>query len=61
MSIADEQNLAPERLLGYRQVTDVHLLSLAIHRGGRLLTFDSGILELVPKGRDPEEVLVLLR
>jgi hypothetical protein len=61
VSIAHEQNLAPERLLGYRQVTDAHLLSLAIRRGGRLLTFDRGILELVPKGRDPEEVIVLLR
>ena len=60
VSIAHEESVAPERLLGYRQVTDAHLLSLAIRRGGRLLTFDRGILELVPPGRDPEDVVVLL-
>lgn len=31
---------------GHRQVTDVHLLTLARRRGMRLLTFDSGLLAL---------------
>jgi uncharacterized protein len=31
---------------GYRQVTDACLLSLALERGGRLATFDRGILSL---------------
>ena len=30
-------------LLGHRQVTDAHLLALAISRSGRLVTFDAGI------------------
>jgi len=37
-------------LVGFRQVTDAHLLTLAIRRGGRLATFDRGIVELLPKG-----------
>ena len=32
--------------LAYRQVTDAHLLSLAIRRGGALATFDRGITSL---------------
>ena len=47
--------LAPKRLnwehvLGSRQVTDAYLLALAVHRDGRLVTFDRGIaLAAVPK------------
>lgn len=31
----------------YRDVTDAHLLALAIRRGGRLVTFDAGISDLL--------------
>ncbi len=34
------------RLASYRQTTDAHLLTLASRRGGRLVTFDRGLLEL---------------
>lgn len=37
-------------LLGHRQVTDAYLLGLAIHRGGRLVTLDSGLSSLFPQG-----------
>ncbi len=41
------------RVAGYRQVTDAHLLALAIRRGGALATFDRGLAELAgPDGRD---------
>ena len=33
-------------IAGYRQVTDVHLLTLARRRGVRLVTFDSRILSM---------------
>jgi hypothetical protein len=33
---------------GTRQVTDAHLLALAIARAGVLATFDGGIAEIVP-------------
>lgn len=36
------------QLLGHRQVTDAHLLALAMRRAGRLATFDRGVLELAP-------------
>ena len=37
------------RVVGYKQVTDAHLLALTIRRSGILATFDRGIVEL---GRD---------
>ena len=46
------------RVTGYRQVTDAHLLALAIRRGGALATLDRGLAELaVPDGRDALEVI----
>jgi len=36
------------RVLGYRQVTDAHLLTLALRRSGRLATFDRGLAQLAP-------------
>jgi predicted nucleic acid-binding protein len=49
-----------ERIVGSRQVTDAHLLAVAIRNGGRLATFDRGLLDLVPGGTDPDDALVLL-
>ena len=34
-------------LTGHRQVTDAYLLTMAMHHGGRLATFDRGIPELL--------------
>ena len=60
MSLATDEHLFRERLLGHRQVTDAHLLSLAIRHRGRLATFDRGILDLVPEGLVAGEVVDLL-
>lgn len=60
VAIATAEELETARLLGYRQVTDAHLLALAIRRGGRLATFDGGIRELVPKDRSAEELVSVL-
>jgi uncharacterized protein len=38
------------RLSGHQQLTDAYLLSLAIHRKGRLVTFDKRVLQLAPIG-----------
>ncbi len=35
-------------LVGHRQITDAYLLGLAIHHGGRLVTFDGGLSSLLP-------------
>ena len=41
------------QLVGHRQVTDAHLLTLARRCGARLVTFDGGVLALA-EGRDVE-------
>lgn len=52
VSIADPE-IAP--LVGYRQITDAHLLALARRHDMRLLTFDSGAASLA---RDDEVELL---
>jgi hypothetical protein len=47
-------------LVGYRQVTDAHLVTLALRRGGRLATLDGKIRSLVPRGSDASDVLSLV-
>lgn len=47
---ADAVSACAGTLTGHRQVTDGYLLGLALRRGGRLVTFDSGIAQLL--GRD---------
>ena len=47
------------RVAGYRQVTDAHLLTLAIRRGGALATFDRGLAELA--GPDDRGVMEIIR
>jgi predicted nucleic acid-binding protein len=42
------------RLVGHRQVTDAHLLTLARKRGGTLATLDRGVLDLIPD--DPSSI-----
>lgn len=48
VALADSPAIARDRLIGCRQITDAQLLALAIVRGGRLVTFDRGIVELIP-------------
>jgi hypothetical protein len=49
-----------ERVVGYRQVSDAHLLALALRHKGRVATLDRGMVELVPRGMDPAEVIALI-
>ena len=60
VSIARSRFVAAERLLGHGQVTDAHLLALTLGRKGRLATLDRGIVEIVPPGVAPDDVLILL-
>lgn len=39
-----------KKVVGYRQFTDAHLLTLAMDRGGCLATFDRGVAQLIPSG-----------
>jgi predicted nucleic acid-binding protein len=45
-------------IVGHRQVTDAHLLTLARRRGVRLVTFDAAIVGLA-QGRDVELLTTL--
>jgi toxin-antitoxin system PIN domain toxin len=59
-SLARSKHLARTPLVGYRQVTDAHLLALALRRGGRLATFDGAIRTLVPDGVDVEKAVSVI-
>ena len=60
ISPADPQAAPFGRVTGYRQVTDAHLLALALRHGGRLASFDRGLAELAgPEGRDAVAVIRL--
>ncbi len=48
------------RLTGHQQITDAYLLSLAIHRGGVLVTFDQSIAALLPSRSDFKRHLRIL-
>ena len=43
VSVTDSAHFDREKMRGHQQVTDVYLLALAVHHGGRLATFDQGI------------------
>ncbi len=60
VSLATDELIYRQRLVAHRQVTAAHLLSLAIRHGGRLATFDRGMLQLVPPGREPLDVVDLI-
>ena len=48
VSIVSSPHVARRKLMGHGQVTDAHLLALALARAGALATFDGGITEIVP-------------
>lgn len=60
-SIARSRWVAAERLVGHGQVTDAHLVALCLERKGRLVTFDGGVADVLPKGIDADAVLTELR
>jgi uncharacterized protein len=39
------------KLKGHQQITDAYLLGLAMHRKGKLATFDRSIAALLPEGK----------
>lgn len=43
VSLLDPQSIEWPHVLGSRQLTDVYLLSLAVHRSGCLVTFDRSV------------------
>ena len=58
VEIANTEHIVWEHLGSHAQVTDAHLLALALQRGGRLATFDRALADLAPE-RLTDSVLVL--
>jgi predicted nucleic acid-binding protein len=56
-SIAASDLLAEEKLVGHRQITDAHLLAVALSHGGRLATLDRGLAHLVPTSFAAQDAL----
>lgn len=59
LSLTDEHWFDAARIHEPRQLTDAYLLALAVGRGGRLVTFDSGITLAAVKGAESRHLLVL--
>lgn len=59
ISILDPKVVDRDRLHGPRQVTDAYLLALAVHHGGRFVTFDQTIALAAVVGGSDEHLLVL--
>ena len=58
IEIANNESIAWERLGSHAQVTDAHLLALALERRGRLATFDRALADLAPE-ESAQAVLIL--
>jgi len=60
ISLAQSNLIDASKLFGHRQVTDAHLLALARHHGGCLVSFDRGLREIVPADARADDLLVSL-
>lgn len=60
VSIADRQWVAVDKLIGHRQVTDAHLLGVALMSGAQLVTLDRSLVSLVPAGLDQRQAVAVI-
>jgi toxin-antitoxin system PIN domain toxin len=54
---AESPEVARSRVVGHQQVTDAHLVALAVRRGGCLATLDRGVRALVAAGLSAESAV----
>ncbi|HVV51893.1 MAG TPA: TA system VapC family ribonuclease toxin [Polyangia bacterium] len=59
VDLTRDPRVAWDRVGGHAQVTDAHLLAVALRHGGRLATLDRGIADLVPVGTRSDAVIVI--
>ncbi len=59
ISLLSQEHLAPGRIHGSRQLTDAYLLALAVAHGGRLVTFDRGVVLAAVPGATTAHLLTL--
>lgn len=60
ISLARSELVARERIIGYRQVTDAHLVAMALRHEGRLVTLDRGVASVVPQSIEVDRVITVL-
>ena len=60
IGLLDPGRLRMDRVHGHRQLTDLYLLSLAVHRGGCFLSFDARIPLEAVRGAEPRHLRRLL-
>jgi uncharacterized protein len=60
-SLARSRWIVADRLVGHGQVTDAHLCAVALEHEGRLVTFDGGVADVLPRGIDARDVLTVLK
>jgi toxin-antitoxin system PIN domain toxin len=60
VQFASSSSVALSRVVGHQQVTDAHLVALAIRHNGRIVTFDRGVGSLVPSGHPPGSIVTVL-
>lgn len=59
ISLLDSRAIDITRIHGPRQITDIYLLALAVHHGGRFVTFDSSIVRQAVRGAGQQHLLPL--
>jgi uncharacterized protein len=59
VSLLDPLIADPARIHGPRQLTDLFLLALAIHHGGRFVTFDTAVSLNAIKGAEKKHLVIL--
>lgn len=59
LSLLDARVFDHERIHGPRQITDVYLLALAMHNGGRFVTFDRRTTPRAVRNASEEHLVVL--
>lgn len=59
VSLLDPRIADPARIHGPRQLTDLFLLALAIHHGGRFVTFDKAVTLNAVKGAEKKHLVIL--
>ncbi len=60
-AMTDDTLVAAHQLVGHRQVSDAHLVAIAISHDGCLATFDRGVVEVVPEPFRGDGRVVVLR
>ena len=59
VSLLEPRTADSSRIHGPRQITDVYLLALAVHRGGRFVTFDASVSASAVAGAERRHLLAL--